>query len=342
MSHRCRFLHAGNPAAFAELCSRPGNGGGSMQRLQIFVCKSSGALNLGLLRSPEHLADLAPGCEQEAALLTPPLPSSQAYRELELWRRRLQGPLGRLRWRFLDRRVHRPRVQPPERDAPDAGLLMRIKEVLAGRIVAEHRLHRVLRSEGYWPSQIGRALDTGVFKGEIIQMPGFAPAPWGEQICSRCGGSEARALPCRHCGSLDCLLCQAVSLEAAPAVLCWLFQKRCRRPEPVELALTDSRQPRRRRPSNFDFGKAQGGLGLGSLGGRANRVNSLIAGAEGLALFAIPRQDIVREVVQRLRTAFPNGTCGPRRDPGWLRAGWWRHDPPGAPLLPALRACRFG
>jgi len=288
-----------------------------MQRLQIFVCKSSGALNLGLLRSPEHLADLAPGCEQEAALLTPPLPSSQAYRELELWRRRLQGPLGRLRWRFLDRRVHRPRVQPPERDAPDAGLLMRIKEVLAGRIVAEHRLHRVLRSEGYWPSQIGRALDTGVFKGEIIQMPGFAPAPWGEQICSRCGGSEARALPCRHCGSLDCLLCQSCSslgehrscstLLAVPGPGC------VARPEPVELALEFELTPAQKEASLelLDFWEKRQGRALvwAACGaGKTEVAFALIQRAleEGHeVLFAIPRQDIVREVVQRLRTAFP-------------------------------------
>ena len=55
-----------------------------MQKLQIFAYKSTqGQTTFGVLRNPHHVAVLGLEDGQELAILSPPLPSFHAYRELE-------------------------------------------------------------------------------------------------------------------------------------------------------------------------------------------------------------------------------------------------------------------
>ncbi|NLM42146.1 MAG: DEAD/DEAH box helicase family protein [Firmicutes bacterium] len=289
-----------------------------MQKLQIFVYKIKGNWEAGLVRNPEHLPALGLAAAQDAAVVTPPLPSSQAYQALAVWKRRIQSPLGRLRRRLVSRPDERlPRAAESSLEETDEALGIRLCELLAGRIVPEHRLVGVLRDEGFWPSQISRALDRAVFRGEIIQLPGFTARPWGEQACSRCGSTRARALPCPRCGGLECLLCLecsslgehrgcstllAVPGSAASAALGEAALV-------LDYELTPAQQAASLELVDFWEQRQERALVWAACGAGKTEVTfaliqrALEEGAE--VLFAIPRQDIVREMAQRLRSAFP-------------------------------------
>src|SRR5690606_30166013 len=123
--------------------SARGVGEECMQKLQIFVYKSARGSGLGLVRHPEHLAELGLG----AALVTSPLSSSQAYEQLAIWKRRLRGPAARL-WPLLARGFHRPHLQLAGSPLEESErVLARIRQVLTGRIIPEHRLLHLLRAE---------------------------------------------------------------------------------------------------------------------------------------------------------------------------------------------------
>ena len=290
-----------------------------MQKLQIFAYKSTqGQTTFGVLRNPHHVAVLGLEDGQELAILSPPLPSFHAYRELEIWKRKLRGPAGRLRWLVLGRRQQLPRLQPPTGTAESAlEVLARIQEVLAGRLVPERRLVKLLRDEGYWPSQISCALDLGVFRGEIAQLPGFTAGPWGSSTCSRCGSQKARPLPCGNCGDLHCLICLECSSVGEHRACSTLLARRGSSPNwargTVELSLAYELTPAQQTASAelLDFwGRRQGrALVWAACGaGKTEVAFALIQRAleEGQeVLFAIPRKDIVREIAQRLQASFP-------------------------------------
>jgi len=284
-----------------------------MQKLQIFVYKSPRGSGLGLVRHPEHLAELGLG----AALVTSPLSSSQAYEQLAIWKRRLRGPAARL-WPLLARGFHRPHLQLAGSPLEESErVLARIRQVLTGRIIPEHRLLHLLRAEGYWPSQVGRALDLGVFRGEIVQLPGFRNEAWGVKRCSRCGSANAQPFPCRNCGSLECLLCLECSTlgehRACSTLLAVGGSDSAPERQRVELVLNVELTTAQRQASRelLDFWERRQGKALvwAACGaGKTEVAFALIQRAleEGHeVLFAIPRLDIVREIVQRLRSSFP-------------------------------------
>lgn len=289
-----------------------------MQKLQIFVYNSSSGLRLGLVRNSSHLPALGVERGQAVSLLTPPLNSSQAYQLLEVWSKRLRGPAGKLRWHFLRR--GRSELQPPcvcSDSEPVMEVLGRIEEILRGRIISEFRLMKHLRDEGFWPSEISRALDVGVFQERLVQLPGFTAAPWGEKVCTRCGSREVRAMPCLNCGSLDCLRCLECSsmgehrecsiLLAVPGQVSGTGE------QPVGFVLDYELTQAQREASLelLDFWDKRQGRALvwAACGAGKTEVSfSLIekALAEGYeVLFAIPRQDLVREIAQRLHQSFP-------------------------------------
>lgn len=288
-----------------------------MQKLQVFAYKSGRELSLGFVRHPGHVAGLDLG-EGQAVLLTQPLPSSQAYEQMDQWHRRLRGRWGWLRWNLASGRpvaVSRSAKQPTPDQIQD--VLAQIREALRGRIIAEHRLAQRLKQEGFWPSQISLALDVAVFRGEVRQLPGFQSAPWGAKRCSRCGGTQVRPLPCRHCGGLNCLLClECASLgehRACTTLLALAGPRSSERGQAVELTEDIQLTPAQRQAAQelLDFwGRREGrALVWAACGaGKTEVTFALIQRAleEGHeVLFAIPRQDVVRELAERLQRAFP-------------------------------------
>jgi len=145
-----------------------------------------------LVRHPEHLAELGLG----AALVTSPLSSSQAYEQLAIWKRRLRGPAARL-WPLLARGFPpAPTCSwqvPPWKKAK--GFWPGSDRCSRAGCIPEHRLLHLLRAEGYWPSQVGRALDLGVFRGEIVQLPGFRNEAWGGETLQPLRECQRPALP---------------------------------------------------------------------------------------------------------------------------------------------------
>ena len=75
-----------------------------MHKLQIFVYKSQGSFHVGLVRHPQHCSD--------GVMLTPPLPSSQAYEALKLWESRLRGKFRLLWWQSAARKYTERKVEP--------------------------------------------------------------------------------------------------------------------------------------------------------------------------------------------------------------------------------------
>lgn len=289
-----------------------------MHKLQIFVYKSQGSFHVGLVRHPQHCSD--------GVMLTPPLPSSQAYEALKLWESRLRGKFRLLWWQSAARKYTERKVEPSfssDRMHCVEAALDRLKEVLRGRILSEHRLVGALRDEGFWPSDISWALDLGVQRDELLQFPGFITAPWGRKICSRCHSEYSKPVLCLVCGRSDCLLCHACRsmgehrscstlLALANGGQSGLKKPRAGLHLQLSHKLTHPQQQASEELLKFwkqGTGKALVWAACGA--GKTEVTFALIRQAlreGGEVLFAIPRQDIVREMTERIRRAFPSVT----------------------------------
>ncbi|MDI9485578.1 MAG: helicase-related protein [Bacillota bacterium] len=285
-----------------------------MHKLQVFVCKSRGTFQVGLLRHPHNV----PG----SVILTPPLPSSHAFEAQKLWINRFRGKLRFLWWQIAACRSDSKAVCPVPasrgQEAADAALC-RLKQLLSGRILSEQRLVSVLRQEGFWPSDISEALDLGVYRAELRQLPGFVGGSWGRTICTRCCGENAQAVPCVLCGRSDCLLCLAcrsMGEHRSCSTLITLAdtgQSTLAKRKPIQLDLDYALTAPQQQASAelLEFWRQGGGKALvwAACGaGKTEVTFPLIRQAlqeGGDVLFAIPRQDIVREMIERLRSAFP-------------------------------------
>lgn len=297
-----------------------------MQKLQIFVFKLPNSYRLALLRNPLHLLDLLPADQAPRALaLTPQLASSDAYLALRLWESRFRSKMGHLWWQVLSRRQRKSSMDPWEISRSDCvaeELFFRLEEIVAGRILAERRVISILRQEGFWPSDISRALDVAVSREAVVQLPGFLTAPWGQRVCARCQGVEVRIAPCLQCGRPDCLLCLSCSSmgehRACSTLLALPKGGRDNLPREhkthpkleLDYDLTVSQQQASEDLLHFwDHGHGKALVWAACGAGKTEVTFGLIQRAlsEGDdVLFAIPRQDIVREMTERLHHAFPD------------------------------------
>lgn len=292
-----------------------------MQKLQVFISQTEVGLVSGLVRNRDHLLTLALFLEK-TILITPPLPSSDAYIALATWEKRIQSYKG-VFWRYYLKRKkqqalafnHSFVVQEPLDD-----LFLSLKTILNGRLLSEQKLFLALRQQGFWPSDISQALDLGVYQGIFKQSPGFQNQTWGEKICSRCESKKVTLRPCKNCGRLACELCLDCASMGENRGCSTLF----RLTEPsitktrqvVDLHLSYNLTPAQQAASEelLDFwqGSEERALLWAACGaGKTEVVFPLIhrALSQGHSvLFAIPRQDIVREMAERLKKAFPQVT----------------------------------
>jgi competence protein ComFA len=295
-----------------------------MQKLQIFVYKCHKSFGVGLLRHPWHQVELL-SQGQQGVILTPPLPSSQAYEELRRWNGRFRGRWRALWWFMMlgkERGRKFPCVNPHGREGTSSEVLRRVKEILQGRLLSEHRLVSALRLEGFWPSDISRSLDLGVHTGDLLQYPGFRVASWGRYVCSRCQSDEVKEAPCIVCGNSKCLLCLAcrtMGEHRSCTTLLALASSQNDEVNPREgvqhqlaYSLTDAQEWASQELLKFwEEGKETALVWAACGAGKTEVTFALIERAlreGGEVLFAIPRQDIVREMAERLRLAFPGVT----------------------------------
>lgn len=296
-----------------------------MEKLQICVFKCRKTFRVGLLRHPRHLTDFLMDKEQDGVILTPPLPSSKAYEDLKVWESRFNGRWRSLWWLMVTRRSSGAQVleiHPLGGGRSSVEVVLRLKEMLHGRLLSEQRLVNVLRQEGFWPSDISRALDIGVHKAEFKQLPGFITSSWGREICTRCQSEEAKRVPCLVCGSGDCLLCLAcrsMGEHRSCSTLLTLAAPQHLPLEPrdfVKLQLdyeltTAQGQASQALLEFWEQGEGKALVWAACGAGKTEVTFALIQEAlreGGEVLFAIPRQDIVREMTERLRLAFPGVT----------------------------------
>lgn len=297
-----------------------------MFKFQICVVKSQEGFRVGLLRHPRHGTELLVD-GQKGLIVCAPLVSSKAHEILRLWEDRMRGRWRHVWWSVLSRKhqqYQRSSLCVAERDLSEDEVLIRIKEMLQGRILSEQRLVSVLRQEGYWPSDISRALDLGVHRAELNQVPGFATGAWGSKICSRCQSEDAKTAPCLVCGNQDCFLCMACKTmgeNRSCSTLLTLAVPNGRRNDgggsgSAELRLAYELTTSQRDASNelLRFWEQEEGKALVWAACGAGKTEVTFALIQrvlregGDVLFAIPRQDIVREMTERLRSAFPDVT----------------------------------
>lgn len=289
-----------------------------MQRLQIFAVQTKGQLQLGLLRNPRHLSDLVEADSRNSFVLTPPLSSSSAYAQLERWRQRLGGKFGLLWRKFLAFQPRYPQGEEPFHPQGDlTDVLSGARALAAGRLVSEERLARSLRERGFWPADISRALDLGVFRGELNQLPGFRREAWGSWVCTRCNSADAAERPCVVCGKQECLICLSCLSMGSNRGCSTFFncreQPRSKAGQEVFLLLPHKLSPAQAGAAQelVEFWKAPQRKALiwAACGAGKTEVTfaliRFVLSEGGQVLFAIPRREIVREIAERLRRAFP-------------------------------------
>lgn len=308
-----------------------------MQKLQVFAVRSKNELQLGFCRNPHHLLQLSGENLHNTLILSAPLSATRAYLQLNFWKRKLKGKLKLFWWHYLG---WKSIYNTPEEysqiitEEQLTAILSRIKTLLSGRLLSEKRLFSVLRQEGYWPSNISQALDWGVLIGTIIQIPGFQEAPWGQTICNRCNSCNAVKRPCLTCGEDNCLYCLDCSNIGSNRGCCILLTTNNPRTVktnfPVRLKLTYDLTLAQKKASaelleTWSAGIRKTLIWAACGAGKTEVTFSLIEKVlrEGRqVLFAIPRQAIVKEMAERLRSAFPEVTVAAHYSgQPWLASG---------------------
>lgn len=190
-----------------------------------------------------------------------------------------------------------------------------VQKVLRGRIVLEERVVGLLRKEGLWPVQIGPLLDYAVFSGWVEQLPSVKIEAWGTWRCQRCGSEHVVLEPCPSCRRPECPLClDCISLGesrgcrillAAP----YAAQRRDRTVDfQLRYSLTQAQQRAAEQLEKFYLSDKERTVVWAACGAGKTEVTfpvirrALNNGEQ--VLFAIPRQDIVRELAERLASAF--------------------------------------
>lgn len=291
-----------------------------MQKLQIFVVRSNDEFRLGLCRNPLHLVNIWRGDLEDIIILSTPLPSTEAYLELTVWKRRFLGRFSKCWWHYLRfKQTHTLPARSSNVITKDdlTPILSNIETLLSGRLLCEQRLFSTLRQEGYWPSDVSRALDWGIFSEKIIQLPGFKEEAWGQIVCNRCNSTNVTKRPCLTCGKSDCLYCKDCSTmgkNRGCSVLLAVdkdddFDLSANAKLELTYELTAAQQNASDKLlDSWSNGIKQTLIWAACGAGKTEVTFSLIQKVlnEGKqVLFAIPRQAIVREMAQRLEKAFP-------------------------------------
>ncbi len=284
-----------------------------MRKLQIIgTILPEGDVRFWLARAPEQLAAW---CAEHGKHFI--LGRAQHIDEAQWRLRRLERiskvPIAR---RFTVK-LGRP-IMRKEGQAPDLSLdtwLPVVKRSLQGRIVFEERVIGLLRKEGLWPVQIDPLLDYAVCCGLIDQRPSISLDSWGSFHCNRCGSQNVVLEPCIRCRRMECPLClDCISLVESRGckVLLSAPYAQCRTARAVDYhldySLTSAQQRAAQQLEEFFVGDQDQTLVWAACGAGKTEVTfpvirrALVQGEQ--VLFAIPRQDIVRELAQRLESAF--------------------------------------
>lgn len=285
-----------------------------MHKLQIISTISPDGHKLWAARAPEQVRSWLDGTAAHRTV-GPALPCDEAF-----WRlAQLQapGPIGRLTrlaarlgGRIISHSHPAVSLQPYVERGIGA-----VQDVLSGRIVFQDRLASLLRAEGLWPKEIAALLDFAVYHQIVEQLPGVSRQPWGVLRCSRCGGHNVVLEPCLLCRRDACPLCtDCLSLgesRGCRILLCAPHSKP-RQARKVNFRLNYDLTPAQKRAAakleEFMAEPRKRTLVWAACGAGKTEVTFPVirqALSQGLhVLFAVPRQDVVRELAERFRAAF--------------------------------------
>lgn len=290
-----------------------GCAGGSMNKLQIIATiNSEGMVRYWVARAPEAVYTWQ-NAECRNVVLGPALPCDEAYLRLK----HLKAPRIPVK---LHRLLLHLRGKVPARGlSPDAfdydSWLTVVQSKVGGRIIFQDRLIGLLRSEGLWPSQIEPLLDYGVYHGGLSQLPGVSRGPWGQFACNRCGGRSIVQEPCLRCQRMECPLClDCLTMgESRGCQILVYAPQQVIVPQPhVDFQLSYDLTPAQARAALqlekfLESDEPQTMVWAACGAGKTEVTFGLIRRAlrrGDHVLFAIPRQDIVRELAVRLQSAF--------------------------------------
>ncbi len=296
-------------------------------------------LNLSLCLNPSWLNNLpSTGCY----VLSPPLPSDGAY---ELFRRiRKKRTLFRslilkdslsyfglnlfLRFTKIKHMGYPIPLSQISREpwslelAEQQELLASLEQLLDGRILGEGLIKNQLKQQGWWPADILRGLQVGIYEGRLSFLPGCTKFSWDVTRCNRCNSQIFAHRPCLECGRSDCPIC--TECKALGTIRgcnrLWLLspenkimeQRGCKKN--ITFSLDFSLTPAQRRASNklINFIHSQRGYvmvwaacGAGKTEVTFAAIQQVLAGG-GQVLFAIPRRDVVIQLADRIQRAFSN------------------------------------
>lgn len=289
------------------------------------------------------LADYASAKQSESPvyLLTPPLPSDQAYSLYQQGKSKLQISANLLKkiphpqWQLLlimkQMKIKYSGFPQSMEEITSLGLIPTFEELeqilsaaqklLAGRMLPETAVFDKLRRDGWWPSIITQALDYGYNHKQLEFLPGVTQVAWGEQKCSRCNSVIVEYRPCWSCGRTECAVClECESLGALHGCdRLWFWSKHSKsQPETIDcnvilhldFPLSAAQQKASDRlvkllASNDRNTLVWAACGAGKTEVVYQAIQTVLQKGEQV-LFAVPRRDVVRELAARLKVAFPN------------------------------------
>ncbi|MGI6641192.1 MAG: helicase-related protein [Limnochordia bacterium] len=285
-----------------------------MLKLQIISTTFPAGHKLWVARDPQGISQWSAGSGRHRAM-GQPLPGDEVYQRLSVLQAR--GPLGSLA--RLAAALGSQGIAPgPGLGDPGhilaAGLGI-LQEAVAGRIVFQDRLVSLLRDEGLWPLEAARLLDYASYHGLVEQLPGISRLSWGALRCNRCGGQNVVFEPCPVCRRRECPLCtDCLTLGASRGCRILVsapFSGKAFSGEAdftLAYQLTPAQVRAAAQLEEFWQSPSQRTLVWAACGaGKTEVTYPLMRRAlrEGhQVLFAVPRQDVVRELAERFRSAF--------------------------------------
>ncbi len=311
-------------------------GGIIVAKLQLLVTlKNSSEPNWQICENPVWLVS-----DPKVFLITPPLPADQISL---IWQKikKLQGIFNRiwdlvpwppllllllqlklrLKYPGFPMQLSKQNFQPWRLDCDQQDqLFTTLKGILRGRLLTGRLFESELRAQGWWPADIRRALDIGVNQDLFHFLPGIKEYPWGELRCSRCDSVISQFRPCVVCGRIDCpscVACESLGMIRGCSQLWHLPEgatlEQISHDQPVvvnlDFELTDAQSRASKSLVDFYQSKETEILVWAACGAGKTEV-TFAAIAEAISsgvevLFAVPRRDVVVELAERIKLAFP-------------------------------------
>lgn len=192
-----------------------------------------------------------------------------------------------------------------------------LDELLTGRILSEKLISSWLRTRGWWPSDISRALANRFHSGGLIFFPGALHLPWGLIKCGRCDSPITERQPCIECGRMECPVCFACDSlgQIRGCHRLWVVKNHENSTESrntlinLEFPLTIAQTNASNQLLDFLASDRTEIMVWAACGAGKTEVTyaaiKTILDQGNEVLFAIPRRDVVRELGERLEASFP-------------------------------------